>query len=202
MKSVLSAIAVFAATPVFGAVITNGSFELPDTGFQTVLAGQTFGSWTCTGPSDIEFVDTSASPLFAPSLYDGDYWVDLTGVGAPSGIRQTIATTPGQGYRIDFAMSGNPFSGGQVMILNVLWNGGLVGTFSHDTTGRNQFNMGWTVYTVDVLGTGSDILTFQGVSGSAAAGVALDDVGISEIPSPAAALALLTGATMFTRRRR
>lgn len=201
MKRVLSAVAVFAAVPALGAVITNGSFELPDTGFQTVLAGQTFGSWTCTGPSDIEFVDTTASPLFAPSFYDGDYWVDLTGVGAPSGIQQTIATTPGQAYRVDFAMSGNPFSGGQVMVLNVLWNGSLVGTFSHDTTGRNQFNMGWTVYTVDVLGTGSDVLTFQGITGGAAAGVALDDVGISEIPSPASALTLIAGAAIFTRRR-
>ncbi|CAG0986990.1 hypothetical protein PHYC_02078 [Phycisphaerales bacterium] len=199
---ILSAIALVAASPVLAATIVNGSFELPGTGFQTVPAGQTFGSWTCTGPSDIEFVNAAANGTLLPTRYDGDYWIDLTGVGAPSGIRQTVATTSGQGYRVDFAMSGNPFSGGQVMVLNVLWNGALAGTFSHDTTGHPASNMGWTVYTVDVIGTGSDVLTFQGVTGVAAAGVALDDVGIEEIPAPGAGLALLVGAAMWGRRRR
>jgi len=194
-----------AASASFGAVILNGSFEQPGTGFRTVGPGSTFGDWTCSGPSDIEFVETVVAPAL-PGLeasgYDGRYWIDLTGVGAPSGIYQDITTDIGQPYRVDFAMAGNVWSDAQVMIMDVLWNGTVVGTFQHDTTGHTGFDMGWTQYSVVVTGSGLDRLQFKGLTGAVSAGVALDAVSITEVPAPASLVIGACGVLVGARRRR
>ncbi len=185
--------------------VVNGGFELPGTGFQSVGAGQTFGGWTCAGPNDIEFVHAEpngALPGLEFSAYEGEYWIDLTGVGAPSGIYQDVVTIPGVQYEVSFAMAGNPYSGPQIMNMNVLWNGGLGGTFSHDTAGRSGPNMGWTVRSLIVVGTGLDRLQFQATSGAAAAGPAIDAVSVRVVPAPGVIGVMVVGGVVGRRRRR
>lgn len=196
---------LFTAAFANAAVILNGSFESPDLGFASVGPGATYGNWTCSGPSGIEFVHTvpnGSLPGLEASGYDGEYWIDLTGVGAPSGIFQDIATDVGQQYRVDFAMAGNVWSGAQLMRMNVLWDGVVVGTFEHNTSGHTGFNMGWTQHSVLVTGSGVDRLQFQGLTGGAAAGAALDAVSITVVPAPGALLVAAAGIVTFLRRRR
>lgn len=184
--------------------VVNGGFELPDAGFRTVNSGQTYGGWTAGGPSDIEFVHATVDPRLPgleSSAYEGEYWIDLTGVGAPSSIYQDVATVAGQQYEISFAMAGNPWSGPQIMGMNVVWNSGIAGQFTHDTTGRSGADMGWTVYTVIVTGTGNDRLMFRGTSGSQAAGAALDGVIMRPIPAPGVLAGLMGGLVMARRKR-
>lgn len=184
--------------------VVNGGFEDPGQGFRSVGAGQTYGSWTCDGPSDIEFVHAVPAghlPGLEFSAYEGSYWIDLTGVGSPSGIHQNVVTTVGQAYEVSFAMAGNPWSGSQFMRMEVLWNGSVVGTFEHDTTGHSGPDMGWTLRNVTVMGTGLDRLAFRGLTGSAAAGVALDAVSMQPIPA-AATLAPFGAAMLAAARRR
>jgi len=203
MRCMMLVVALSAAPAC--ADVFNGGFELPGTGFQSVGAGATFGGWTCAGPSGIEFVHATPSaqlPGLEASAYEGQYWIDLTGVGAPSGIYQDLVTTAGVQYEVSFAMAGNVWSGAQIMNMNVLWNGGVAGSFSHNTAGRTAFDMGWTVHTVTVVGTGSDRLQFQGLSGSQAAGVALDAVAMRVVPAPVSAGVLAVGGMLLARRRR
>lgn len=112
-----------------------------------------------------------------------------------------MVTAPGVHYEVSFALAGNPWGGEQAMLMNVLWNGGLVDSFSHDTTGHTGFDMGWTVYSVVVTGTGLDRLTFAGASGGGAAGPALDAVSMRVVPGPSS-LAVVIGAGAFISRRR
>ena len=200
----------FAAVAACGGVaagqLVNGGFEEPGTGFRSVAAGQSFGGWTCAGPSNIEFVHAIPDgrlPGLQASAYEGSYWIDLVGTGAPSAIYQDVPTTAGQAYEVSFALAGNVWSGAQVMNMSVLWNGAQAGAFSHNTSGRSGFNMGWTVYTVTVVGTGgSDRLMFRGTSGAAAAGPALDAVTMVPVPAPGVlALAGVGAAGLLLRRR-
>lgn len=184
--------------------VVNGGFEDPDQGFMTVNPGQTFGSWTCDGPSAIEFVEAVPAghlPGLEFSAYEGSYWIDLVGTGSPSGIHQDVVTTVGQAYEVSFAMAGNPWSGAQIMRMEVLWNGAVVGTFEHDTTGHSGPDMGWTLRDVTVVGTGVDRLAFRALTGSAAAGPALDAVSMQPIPSTATVVPF-AGAMLAAMRRR
>jgi hypothetical protein len=185
--------------------VVNGGFELPGLGFQAVGPGQTLGSWTCAGPSGIEFVHATPNaslPGLEFSAYEGSYWIDLVGVGAPSGIYQDLITAPGTMYEVSFAMAGNVWGGAQIMNMSVLWNGGNAGAFSHSTAGRSGADMGWTLHTVTVTGTGHDRLMFQATSGASAAGPALDGVSIRVVPAPASMALLGAGALLVGRRKR
>ena len=105
MNRSIAFVTTVAAASVASAQVVNGGFESPGTGFQTVSAGATFGSWTNAGPSDIEFVRAEmngALPNLQFSAYEGEYWIDLVGVGSPSAIYQNITgLVPGGQYRID-----------------------------------------------------------------------------------------------------
>ncbi len=200
----------FAAVAACGGLavgqVVNGGFEDPGTGFRSVAPGQSWGGWTCAGPNDIEFVHATPTghlPGLEFSAYEGAYWIDLVGVGAPSAIYQDVPTAAGQAYEVSFALAGNVWSGAQIMNMDVVWNGAVAGSFSHNTAGRSGSDMGWTVYSVTVIGTGgSDRLMFRGMSGSAAAGPALDAVTMAPVPTPGVmAVAGIAAAGLLRRRR-
>ena len=187
------------------AQLLNGGFEDPGLGFKSVASGATYGNWTNGGPSGIEFVHAIPSgslPGLEFSAYEGSYWIDLVGTASPSSIYQDVVTVPGTQYEISFAYAGNPYSGAQIMNMDALWNGAIQGSYSHNTAGHSGPDMGWTVYSFVVTGTGSDRLMFRGTSGSAAAGPALDAVTMTIVPAPGTlALASLLGLAGARRRR-
>lgn len=187
------------------AQVQNGGFEDPGLGFKSVAAGSTYGSWTNGGPSGIEFVHAIPSgslPGLEFSAYEGSYWIDLVGTASPSSIYQDVVTVPGTQYEISFAYAGNPWSGAQTMNMDALWNGAVQGSYSHSTAGHSGPDMGWTVYSFVVTGTGSDRLMFRATSGGSAAGPALDAVTMTIVPAPGTlALASLVGLAGARRRR-
>lgn len=183
----LALVAVLSLASAASAQIVNGSFESPNLGFRSVANGQTYGGWTCSGPNDIEFVQTVVAghlPGLEVSGYDGQYWIDLCGVGAASGLFQMVPTTAGQAYEISFAMAGNVWGTPTTFNMNVLWNGQVAGTFSHTTGQAHGSQMNWTLRDVTVTGTGLDRLEFRALNAIAARGPAIDDVQMRPIPAP------------------
>jgi len=197
--------AVAAAASSASALVVNGGFEQPNLGFATVQPGQTYGNWTNAGPGSIEFVQAVPSgnlPGLEFSAYEGAYWIDLVGTGAPSAIYQDVQTTPGALYQISFAMAGNVWGPPMQMNMSALWNGQVMGSWSHLAQGNNGANMGWTVHSFTAVGTGLDRLTFQATSGGNARGPAIDDVQMVLVPGPAAGAILACGGLITAARRR
>ncbi len=61
--------------------------------------------------------------------------------------------------------------------------------------------MGWTQFSYNVLGTGSDILTFSSAT-PGNYGPALDQVSLTAIPEPASGLICLAGLALLVSVRR
>jgi hypothetical protein len=97
-------------------LIKNGSFEKPPPppGSYTVYdIGKRIGAWTVVGSSgNVATVSTSfVENGVTLDAHKGQAFMDLTGVcdcGAPSGVAQTVATTPGVTYKLRFWL-GNPY---------------------------------------------------------------------------------------------
>ncbi len=191
------------------AQVVNGGFEAPGTGFQSVSNGQTFGNWTNLGPTDIEFVHAvpnGSLPNLQFSAFEGQYWIDLVGVGSPSAITQAITGLEvGGRYRISWAQAGNVWGGNFAFTMQVLWNGNVVAENTQTHGGSNGQFMNWQQRFVDVTANdtgGPNQLTFRATTGINARGAALDAVSIALIPAPGAAALLAVAGLAATRRRR
>ena len=203
----LALAAILCTAPVAFGQLANGSFEEPDEGFHSVGAGQTYAGWTCEGPNDIEFVYTIPNPNL-PNLevsgYHGEYWVDLCGVGAPSGIYQDMADlAAGQQYQIDFGFSANVWGANFNFSMAVLWNNQVVDTFSVVRGGNNGANMNWEDKSVTVSAQpGVNRLTFRALTATNARGPAIDGIVMNAVPTPGALALLGLGGLAATRRKR
>ncbi|MEY2794759.1 MAG: hypothetical protein RIR10_475 [Planctomycetota bacterium] len=187
------------------ASIVNGGFESPNQGYVLFSSGQTVGNWTCVG-SNVEYVHavpTANLPGLEFSAYEGNYWIDLGGVGGPSGIYQDlVGLTAGQWYRVSFAQAGNVWGPNVQFTVQVSWNGSQAGSFTSVHGGNNGANMNWQERFVDVLATeGTNRLQFFSPVVVSARGGAVDAVSIAPIPSPGVC-ALLSMFGLAARRRR
>ncbi|MBL0869399.1 MAG: DUF642 domain-containing protein [Phycisphaerales bacterium] len=203
----LSIVGAFAS--VASAQITNGGFEQPNTGFQSVASGQTFGGWTNLGPGNIEFVQAVANPNLPNlqfSAFEGQYWIDLVGTQQPSAISQTLTNLEsGSFYRISWAQAGNVWGGNFAFTMQVLWNGTVVAENTQIHGGNNGQFMNWVERSVIVqanLENDLNVLTFRAITGGSARGPALDAVSITLVPAPGAAAMLGLGTLLVARRRR
>ena len=199
------AISVFAG--MSSASVTNGGFEDPGMGFRTVIAGETYGGWTNSGPADIEFVHAVANagfPGLEVSAYEGEYWIDLVGVGAPSGIFQDVQDLEaGSLYQIDWAQAGNVWGSVANFTMSVTWNGEVVATNTQAHGGSNGANMNWQTYSVNVTAIdGPNRLGFVAITGGNSRGPALDAVSLTLVPAPGSVALLGAGAYFTSRRRR
>jgi hypothetical protein len=206
MKSI-ALVALLGLASIANAQLINGNFEAPGSGFRSVGNGQTWGNWTCSGPNDIEFVRAEQNAnLFNLqfSAYEGEYWIDLCGVGAASGIFQNVQNlSAGSVYNISFAQAGNVWGANFNFSMSVLWNGQVVGTFSSIHGGSNGANMGWQIRDVQVTAiAGANRLEFRANNATAARGAAIDDVRMTLIPAPSAASLLAFGGLASLRRKR
>jgi len=205
LRADVSLASALSRTAVASASIENGGFESPGTGSILVFTGQTVGDWTCVG-SNVGYVHAAPNPALPGlefSAYEGNDWIDLGGVGGPSGIEQDIAgLVAGQAYRVSFAQAGNVWGPNVEFSLQVSWNGAGVGSFSSVHGGGNGANMNWQERYVDVIAVeGLNRLQFFSPLVVAARGAALDAVSIAPIPGPGA-LAVFALAGLRGRRRR
>ena len=188
-----------------GAGVVNGGFESPNLGYALVQSGSTFGGWTCVG-DNVEFVRAEAAPTLPGlevSAFEGDYWVDLGGVGGASGIYQDLSgLAAGQWYRVSFAQAGNVWGPDVEFTLQVSWNGAQVGSFSSVNGGDDGAHMNWQQRYVDVQATGgTDRLQFFSPVVVLARGAALDAVSIALVPAPGALMAFGLAGRVAKRRR-
>ena len=110
-----------------------------------LLPGRHFGpgstsipGWTVGGNS---VDDPSKSYWQAPP--GCSYSVDLSGT-APGSLAQTVSTTPGTSYLLQWYMSGNNYCGKTIKTIHVLWDGNLVGTPTFNLIGTpTQPSMKW-----------------------------------------------------------
>jgi hypothetical protein len=208
-KSIALAATLAAASVASGQVI-NGGFEQPNGGgISSVGPGATYGNWTNAGPSGIEFVQAVPNgglPGLEFSAYEGQYWVDLVGVGAPSAIFQNITgLVPGGQYQIDWAQAGNVWGANFDFTMEVVWNNAIVASYTQNHGGFDGAAMNWQLHSVVVtanLTAGPNQLMFRAVTGGGARGPALDAVSMTLVPSPGAAALLGVGAVTGLRRRR
>ena len=182
---------VLGTAPTAVAGIVNGGFEAPDLGYQLLGMGSTVGSWTCSFGS-VEYVAAVPTPHLPGlefSAYEGDYWMDLGGMGA-GGIYQNVGgLSAGEAYRISFAHAGNVWGADFNFGVGVYWNGQQVASFFSVHGGGDGRNMNWVMRHVDVFaGTGAtNRLEFRALNSSGARGAALDAITIEPIPVPAPA---------------
>lgn len=164
-------------------LIVNGGFESPRvSGYTTFTARSNFLGWTVNAGG----VDVVANNFYAPAL--GVQSLDLNSVASGS-ILQNMATTPGRAYLVSFAFATNPlpddprFPAPAVKLMWVRWNGMLLGQFSQNSTGHTATNVGWQDYSLSVVGTGADTLSFASLT-PGSAGPALDNVRLVAVPEP------------------
>lgn len=154
-------------------LVTNGGFENPDlggSGYLTLAAGPSLYGWAVEAGS----VDVIGS--YWPSAA-GHQSLDLNGSG-PGVISQSLETQSGQAYSLQFALAGNPTTGGAKAV-EVWWGSVLVDTISVDTTPYSTSNMGWVSRSYAVNATSSATqLRFKSLTANQG-GVTLDAISVT-----------------------
>lgn len=173
-------------------IAVNGSFEnFGGFGYPSNIgAGLTGWNIGQGGGIDIVF-STGVRPLYWQAA-SGNVSISLSFFG-PESVSQTLATTPGVHYEVSFAMAAEIYGGPALRTMDVLWNGAVVGSPTFNFTGQEPDAMGWTRFQYDVIGHGSDVLTFQGTTISNY-GPALDDVSVTLVPEPTVLHLVTVGA--------
>jgi choice-of-anchor C domain-containing protein len=160
----LSCTAAIGAGPANAATgLQDGSFESPvatANGFVRISAGQPLGAWRVTKGD----VDLSGSGFWQTE--DGAQSLDLDGSVAGA-VSQTFSTSPLFAYEVTFALAGNPVAAPAVKTGQVLVNGYVADSFSFDTTGKTEANMGYVSHEFAFQATGtSTTLEFLSTTGS------------------------------------
>lgn len=152
-------------------VVKNGGFEKPvsQVPVRTVAAPKKIGPWQVTAGS----VDVVTGSYWPPAA--GSQSLDLAG-NAPGAIQETLTLPTSGTYKIAFKLAGNPDCGAQTVQIAVVWNGVSVKTFSFDTTGHTDGDLGWVGKSVKVAGAaGAATLGFQNLS-AGSCGATLDAI--------------------------
>ena len=188
------------------AIITNGSFETPDTTtFTAISAGQnTLAPWV-VGLTGVDLSDVNNGFVIG-AAYDGSQYIDLDGSPGPGQLTQAFATTPGQLYDVTFAYANNYVNqpGGAFASVRLFDGLGdrLTDTITH--SGSSSGSLNWILFSgqfTAVQSTTSFEITSLSQPGSQG-GILLDAVAVQNAPEPASAALLLLGATLCFHQRR
>lgn len=212
LKSILAGVVLAAATvtaaPSMAAnLIQNGGFDGGqaglNNGFSTPGVGVTFAGFWTVDTANIDWI----SGYWQSSDADG-YSVDLNGNSGAGAVKQTVATTIGDLYRLTFDLSKNT-DGGTVprdMFLEITGVAQQPYAFS---TPNTRANMHWAAQSFDFIATStSTTVLFRGsASGGSFFGPAIDNVALNAVvPEPATWAMMIggffgLGATLRQRRR-
>lgn len=182
-KQTLTLITSLMIAAIIGSVqaqslIVNGGFETGN-----------FTGWTTNG--NVGF--TSVSVNYAQT---GNYGAQFGPIGSQGFLSQTLATTPGATYQVDFWLRNN---GGTPSLFTLNWDGNQIYSLA------DSASFVWTSYSFqEVASTASTIITFGFRQDPDFFG--LDNVSVTDItpvPEPSTlALAGLAGVGMFFALRR
>ncbi len=199
-------------------LVTNGSFEtlvgsqtLSSVFYEQLAPGSSrISGWTVSGDAgkslDIVREGTAANtsdwawdPSANAAGADGnEYAIDMAGNPGPAELSQSISTSNGQQYLVSFWTSSN--GGPRTGALSVYWDNSLQIDKLDTTTQGTWINTRFTV-----LGTGASMtLKFAGLLGGSA-GALLDNVSVTAVPLPPAAIlfgSVLFGFATMARKRR
>ena len=203
---VLAAVLATAIHSTDAAIITNGSFETPDTAtFIYITAGQnTISPWV-VGLTGVDLADVNNGFVVGPA-FEGTQYIDLDGSPGPGQLTQAFATTPGLIYAVTFAYANNYFNQPTGASATVRLFDGLGDrlnqSISHTTSASG--NLDWTVFNGQFTAVQSTTsIEFTSLSvGSSQGGILLDGVAVQIVPEPASAALLLLGAALCLPRRR
>ena len=213
----LLACATTQAAPV--SLVANGSFEnLPvalGDGQWTVLSS--LAGWTVDAGSGVEVRRNVVG-----SAQDGAFFVELdTNAGSfgassfdnttNSWISQSIATIAGAHYTLSWYYAPRAGEAADTNAIDVLWNGVKLATSNGSGMGANGGV--WQQYSIDVVGTGQDLLRFAAGGKADAVGGSLDNISLvasgalqaaAVVPEPAGTALVLAalGGLAFSRRRK
>ncbi len=178
-------------------LVQNGSFE------DTVVNSGSWGifnslpGWTTDTGNGIEVRNNAVG-----TAQDGNNFVELD-TTANSNMMQTISTVLGQVYQLTFWYSPRINMPANTNGVEAWWGNTLLTTPA--ITGIGGTSNNWTSYTYSVTGTGSDVLKFKAVGNSDTFGGNIDNVSLSAVPLPGAALlfgSALLGFMGFSNRRK
>ena len=164
------------------AAIINGGFEANPQAAGTWAIYPNLVGWT-GGQYGIELRNNVAG-----TAYEGVNFVELD-TTANSIATQNILTTAGQWYALSFAFSPRTDVPEASNNIEVYWDGVLLNSY----TGFTNANSAWTVYTVNVLGDGSNSLEFRAAGTSDSYGGSLDAVMLAAVPEPSTWAMMILG---------
>jgi Protein of unknown function (DUF642) len=169
--------ATYAGTPSGPNLIANGCFQDPvlTAGSITLGPGSTqIPGWAIGGGG----VQASARDHWQPAGGCRQS-VGLTGSGHGA-LSQTVSTTFGDRYLLNWSVAGNYTCGPAVKRMGVFWEGKLVSAPTFNVTGDSQTWMGWTSQQVIVTAasTSSLVQFTDATAGNGACGATLDNVSL------------------------
>lgn len=141
-------------------LVANGGFELPIVSDAWVKRdpGVTFGGWTVD--ADCNGIVHVAS-FGRPAAQDGLQCVELN-FFTHGGISQTLATVPGQFYRLTFLMAGQTDAGPNEKPMRIDWDGLAQQTVTWD---RSAAHSNWVAHSILVRASKSaTVLHFVGLT--------------------------------------
>jgi hypothetical protein len=212
-------------------LLVDGGFDDPvvttpnlfQSGFVIYNIGQSFGgpsnnAWTVVtrnnAPGNVALTPTSEYTGSGTKIYfnahSGPQHLDLTGSqdnGAPLGVAQTFATTPGATYSVSLQLARffNDASGS----VTVAINGTDLTTFTNAANGSLPAYLdgvagnNWQAYSVNFTATGTaTTLGLYNAQTSASAAVFVDSVSVTAVPEPTLGTLAAPAALLLRRRRR
>jgi hypothetical protein len=184
-------------------LIVNGSFEEPTQssgswGFHTSMSG-----WTVKPDADADRGGVEVRNNTVGEAQDGSNFIELDAYGN-SWISQTVDTIENSLYQLTFWYSPRENVAADTNGIEVFWNDTSLGTLTGSGVG-NTGNV-WATHTFTVSGAGSTTaLKFAAVGTSDSYGGGLDNVSLTAVPLPPAAIlfgSVLGSLALVARKRR
>jgi choice-of-anchor C domain-containing protein len=182
-------------TPTRSAGAAEGTSLLGNSGFESpalrpgaaydTLTTQHGGAGLAPWKLQQGSVDVVATP--GAQAATGGQFIDLNGndtAAGPGTITQDAAVTPGHRYRLSFQLAGNPNGDPPIKTVEVDL-AGQKDTFSFDTKGHTNSDLGWATHTMEHSACGESSLTVtfrsttKGIRGPNLDNIVLVDIGPS-----------------------